>query len=376
MVFVPRNARVSENTAIVQERLNGPAARAFQALSPGDQDRALQVRRSIHPGDNVAALAFDSLLAEGRLTSGPRDRQGRSLLEALDDVSRRPELPPAFLGDMVQELADPTSIRQEFIGTCAPATAQALVARTDPAEYVRVTGDLVTRGQAELRDGTTVKAAPGILPVPSMSPRAVGRSDSSVAFQDSMIQHFAGRTEGMGDETIRVMVGALTGRPWDATKHALVSTIETLEKRADLQALPDGKRLLGLSKEVEAVRLQIEADGKKGPVSPELSRKYDALYGRFEADAATFRQDHLPELGRAAVDRVVQAFDSGSRVVPFNFRFRRGENGGSHLSLLTGMRTTPTGRQEFTFLNPHGKEESFSREQLEKVIHTTFIPSR
>ncbi len=371
--------RVSENMAIAQERLLGPASRAFRELSPGDQDKALQVRRSIHPGDNVAALAFDALLAEGRLTSGSRDRQGRSLLEALDVVSRRPGLPPAFMGDMIQEIADPTSIRQEGIGTCGSATAQILLARTNPAEFARISGDLVTRGEVELRDGTVVKTPVGLLPVPSLSPDAHGRSDSSVAFQDAMIQHFAGRSSGMDASSFESLVRATSGNSWKKTEQLIEKMNQELIASPALQALPLGRQIQDLRSKYVALSDQLELARSRVPVSP------DEVKGLEEQIAQTIvlgnlmlgklRQDQMPQLGKSLVDEVVKSLQSSASGVPFQYVWRGASAIGDHWSLLTGVRTTPTGKQEFTFTNPHGNEDTFTRDQLEKVIVGAILPS-
>ncbi len=309
-----RNAAVRKNIAAVNPRIEKLANEALDRMAPADRKKAEAVRRAIAGDDGPAKTALNTLLAEGKLTTGESNKNGRKLLDALHDVQQRSNRPPYFLGDVIQEVVDPTSIGQESRGTCAAATAQTLLARSNPAEYVRLVGDLVTQGKTSLMDGTTVKAAPGILPVPSKSANSSNRTDSSVAFQDSMTLHFSKgeRLEGLKGGEFDAMLEAVTGRKWDKSK-------------------PEG---LGLTFQ-KAVQWTVNR-----------------------------------HFGDDMVGPLTRAYEKGARNIPFSFL----KDNVKHAVLLTEIRKSPSGERNFVFIDPQGQQSSLKESQLRQNITAVHTP--
>jgi hypothetical protein len=65
-----------------------------------------------------------------------------------------------LLSELVRQIYEPRPIQQLGAQTCAAATAQKLLATTNPAEYARVVTSLATTGKVELANGATMELVP------------------------------------------------------------------------------------------------------------------------------------------------------------------------------------------------------------------------
>ena len=85
---------------------------------------------------------------------------------------------PELVKPLLQDLGNPSSIYQGLGTThCTVATLQSILARSQPAEYARLAGELSETGTATLRGGGQVHVQPGDLMV------AEGRNPLGDAFQ-------------------------------------------------------------------------------------------------------------------------------------------------------------------------------------------------
>ncbi|GEM_PF-3406807 len=374
----PSNDEVTASyTAAPAQRLKSAAEDVLSRLSPADKGKSQAVRAAINAEDPAAQMAYDTLLASGKLTAGARDKSGRLLLDALDDVRKRHGLPPYILGDVIQELADPVSIGQEGQETCAPATAQMYLARENPVDYARIMGDLVTRGQVDLMNGTTVKMAPGLLPVPSKSANADYRTDSSVAFQDSMAWYYSYSGQTTLDVNAQLaMMRDLTNLQWEGTTDAHL-VHQMLEKRNDLQALPEVKayqKAYHAAKLSDRVLANAIASGLEPSKIEELWADGERKWATLDPLVKVMRQKHLPAVADELVRVVDQALQSGVTSVPIGFLAQQEGQLGRHASLITGVRVTPTGKKAFIVTNPWREEQILSEDNLRRVIHRVSVP--
>ncbi|MEB3188549.1 MAG: hypothetical protein VKP72_14060 [bacterium] len=89
----------------------------------------------------------------------------------------------ALVKQIVQDLADPGSIYQGLATTtCTAASLQSIVARTQPAEYARLAGDLLMTGKATLKDGSGIESWPADFSVNE------GRNPLADAIQEAFLR--------------------------------------------------------------------------------------------------------------------------------------------------------------------------------------------
>lgn len=173
---------------------NAAAERAAVAkLSAGDQQKyqAIADQAQANP---MARRELQKMLLDGRLP-GAKDLQGQGTLldhlhtlatEQLADGVDRKQL----VNDVLGEVENPVRIDQQQKGTCGAATAQILLARKHPAEYVRLISDLARpEGQAKMAGGDTLKRVDDWA-----NPNDSGRSVSSRLLQPALMNEAAGST--------------------------------------------------------------------------------------------------------------------------------------------------------------------------------------
>ncbi|HBN07203.1 MAG TPA: hypothetical protein DD435_00670 [Cyanobacteria bacterium UBA8530] len=129
---------------------------ALKKLSPKAQANFKSVADGIS-NDTRARQSLQQMLLEGRL--------GETLLQNLAGVAGQTVAKGidrnSMLADAVQEIADPSCIAQQAQNTCGGTTAQILLARQDPAEYVRLVGGLASpEGKVKIRNGDTLERKP------------------------------------------------------------------------------------------------------------------------------------------------------------------------------------------------------------------------
>jgi len=117
----------------------------------------------------------------GQLNQSPRAETGLASGQAL-------------VKQIVQDLADPGSIYQGLATTtCTTASLQAILARTQPSEYARLAGDLLTTGKATLQDGSGIESRPADFSVNE------GRNPLADALQEAFLRR--GLAEPAGGDT-------------------------------------------------------------------------------------------------------------------------------------------------------------------------------
>lgn len=170
--------------------------------------------------DPLARLALQVLLAEGKLT-GKRNHEGQDLLATLEGLASRPLAPgldrEALISDLVQEIATPGAISQQYHGTCSVTALQIKMATENPAEYVRIVGGLGSpEGHVQLAGGQELARLPGterpgtITKVQPDGTRATAddiRTQSSRLWQPALLQFGYGPTVKYDDATDRLIRG-------------------------------------------------------------------------------------------------------------------------------------------------------------------------
>ena len=181
------NAKMPEGAQKAAEALvaaNQPLENQELAnFSPTQQKQYAEISSAIASNPSAHA-ALQILLGKGELTRNV-DSRGKTLLDNLDHMATEKLTPGIDRGDLlgkfIQELAEPTSISQVTMGTCAAASVQMLLANENPSELTRLVGDLAsTKGTSHLADGTPIHRLPG-----SENDHS-GRTVSSALFQDAM----------------------------------------------------------------------------------------------------------------------------------------------------------------------------------------------
>lgn len=128
------------------------------SLTPEQRAQYAAVAAKLSPEDRDA---LRGLLERGKLNGG-RDLQMRG--DLLANLARLATQPMGagidrrrVLSDAVRAVSDASSITQGAAETCGAATAQILLARQNPAEYVRILAGLSsTEGQVTLVNGNTI----------------------------------------------------------------------------------------------------------------------------------------------------------------------------------------------------------------------------
>jgi hypothetical protein len=100
-----------------------------------------------------AHLALQMLLVEGKLTGGAKTLvpagHEQTLLDSLSKVHSEPLANGVnraeLLGGLLRECAQPATIQQKDVNTCTVTSVQIMMARQNPAEYVRIVGGLAAQ---------------------------------------------------------------------------------------------------------------------------------------------------------------------------------------------------------------------------------------
>lgn len=139
----------------------GKVKEAVAKLGP-EQQQQYEAVAAQTVGRPTAQLALQTMLLDGRLTGGKDHKdQGSALVhlstlasqKLADGVDRR-----TLVSEVIGELENPVRINQHGVGTCGATTAQILLIRQNPAEYVRLmTGLASPAGKAEMAGGDTIE---------------------------------------------------------------------------------------------------------------------------------------------------------------------------------------------------------------------------
>lgn len=202
--------RVEEDPSDVNHPNGDDVAQAKAALAAtrGDEQAALsrlgndqraqyQAVADLVKDDATARYALQQLLTGGQLTAQKTLVGGTTLLAQLDGLGKQGLASgvdrAALLGQLLGEVQNPTRINQQGKGTCAATTAQILLARRHPAEYVRLVADLAKpAGLATMAGGATLTRDPQWA-----NPNDRDRTVSSRLFQPAVMN----AAEGLPGET-------------------------------------------------------------------------------------------------------------------------------------------------------------------------------
>lgn len=130
---------------------------ALAKLSAADRKRyeALATQVENRP---MSRRALQQMLLDGRLP-GEKPLKGEgTLLSQLEGLLTQPLAKGIdrgqLLGEVISEVENPVRINQHSVGTCGATTAQILLVRKNPAEYVRLVSGLATpKGEVTMAGG-------------------------------------------------------------------------------------------------------------------------------------------------------------------------------------------------------------------------------
>lgn len=260
--------------------------------------------------DPLARLALQLLLLEGKLAGSKKSSGKKDLLAELDaltsqklaDGIKRSDL----IGDLVQELAVPSSIAQHNRGTCTVTSVQILAAKNDPAEFVRLVGGLASpKGEVKLRNGKKITREPG-----TASDDGTKRSVSSRLWQPAMME-YANGSDDYDNKT---------------DKH--------------------------------------KKTGKSGLNASQVDQVLDGLMG---ADAKVDSSIKSDKDKKNALKKMESELKAGKQVlagIKWGIANKDGKIDGSHKVVVSKI-----GKDRVYYTNPWGKEESMSRAEFEKRLH-------
>lgn len=172
-----------------------PSEQALVAsLTPEQRAQYAAVASKLSPDDREA---LRGLLESGKLNGG-RDLQMRGdLLSNLASLATQPLGAgidrKEVLSQAVRAVADPSSITQGSADTCGAATAQILLAKQNPAEYVRILAGLASaEGKVTLVNGNTISR-------PAGWDKAAIPGAANQLMQTSFMDHAAGGYDAAAD---------------------------------------------------------------------------------------------------------------------------------------------------------------------------------
>ncbi len=194
-------SRLKETEADEQE--------ALASLEPQDRESFQAIATEL-ASDPVARLTLRNLLLDGRLPGGKDLADGKSLLSNLSTLAKQP-LADSFnrqelLADVLAQVEDPINVAQEQQNTCGPTTGQLVLARQEPAEYVRLAAGLASPGgSVTLRNGDTIKREADWNDV-----NDDGRTIANRLFQSALMEYANGEFDYSNvKDTRRARVGSL-----------------------------------------------------------------------------------------------------------------------------------------------------------------------
>jgi hypothetical protein len=146
------------------EAPRGRLERALEALSPGEQKAARTVAGKLDARGTKAFLGCIERTIDGHSALLDRDKDGRTLLDALLLVAEAPPDPELesrgltradVLASTLEGCGQPGAITQGvgLHNTCVVADMQWLLAVRNPGEYARLVAGLATEGRAVLKNG-------------------------------------------------------------------------------------------------------------------------------------------------------------------------------------------------------------------------------
>lgn len=151
-----------EQAAVRETRANAKAEEAALAkLSPEDQARYKTILGTIE-GEDMARRQMQAMLLSGALTDKKALVGSGTLLGELHHIVGQPLASGIdrkdLLAQVIGEVENPVRIAQQSQNTCGATTAQILLARKNPAEYVRLIAGLAApAGKIETVGGATIK---------------------------------------------------------------------------------------------------------------------------------------------------------------------------------------------------------------------------
>lgn len=159
------------------------AEAAALAKLPAAERAAYEAVRAKIGGSTLAQRGLQAMLLDGRLPGAQDVRGGGTLLAHLHGLATQPLDPSvdrsSLVAEVVAEVENPVRVNQHGKGTCGATTAQIMLLRQHPAEYVRIIRDLASSaGEARLAGGATLKR-----PADWQATNDWGRSHPSRLFQ-------------------------------------------------------------------------------------------------------------------------------------------------------------------------------------------------
>lgn len=148
--------------ALAETRRNsGAEEAALNALSPEDKVKYQNVLKAIE-GEPMARRQMQTMLLSEKLP-GSKAHVGDGTL--LDQLARMADQPLAdgidrkdLVSQIIGEVENPVRIAQQSQNTCGATTAQILLARKNPAEYVRIVSGLASpKGKVDTVGDDTLK---------------------------------------------------------------------------------------------------------------------------------------------------------------------------------------------------------------------------
>lgn len=275
---------------------------SLATLSPQERAQYAHIKAAC-ARDPVAQLALQKLLLDGTLGGS------KSLEATLSQLATSTPLAKGIdrrtlVGNLVQELAAPSSIDQGLTGTCAPTTVATQLAMTDPAEYARLIAGLASkRGRVELAGGLTLQREVGTI-----------------------------ADDGSGRASTQRLLGP-----------------------ALMQLMSDGDDF-DYDNRDPAMRARVGTS----PESLELA--YEALRNRPMESMQILQFPGQPNPAAAkGIDLIRHQLEQGLSV---SIGYRPGAQ---HQVLITGA-STCDGEKGFTFIDPEGREAHISEAELRKTL--------
>lgn len=209
---------------------------ALAKAEPETQQKLGRVRRVV-AGDPLAEAALVRFQLGGKLSGST----GSTLLDALDGMARSPLAGPvdrrALLTHTLQELDDPARITQGIKMTCEATSLQILLARRDPAEYVRLVSGLASpEGTVTLRGGGTIarvsdwqSATDAYRSEPSrlIQPAFATYADAPHRYSNTRDADELGRS-GLDDSQLTKLSTAVFGQPFTFLSPANSTSVERM----------------------------------------------------------------------------------------------------------------------------------------------------
>lgn len=229
---------------------------ALAELTPEQAAQYEAVREQlVAAGDPVAVLALQKMLFAGELpgASSLGGSPPQNLLSQLATVAD-PATPLAegidrgqLLCDLVQEVATPSCIDQQNKSTCTVTAASIMLARQNPAEYVRLVAGLASpSGQVTMADGKTVLTRESGTELADDSGRTIsqrllepalmelgnGTYDYDNAQNGSYLGKFRAYA-GLNPEGLEIVLEAMFGKSFTAEHYDYPPTAEDAQKLMD-----------------------------------------------------------------------------------------------------------------------------------------------